>query len=1206
MLSAIRLAACSCALYGAALLPAVETASAAREQNVSLVELGATAQGNGAPFNKDWPPSNALVPGLGRGGTMFGAPMTGGRVDISLIVPCDIVAVELVPLDYGGTRQAKSVDILFDGKPAGQAELPEAPGKPVRIPLVGRASQVSIVVTGEHPLRTLPNGKPGVAWGGWSRLRVLSTTDVAALMRPVDGYQVPVTAGTIAPTGGTMVGGPVTVHGEPRTSTGHPCTLWDREDIAHYRAMLTTSEELRRQLANLRSALDVRITQPVGVPPPQKDAEGAWRHISDTESVGGRGVGAIHNQLGLDIANLGTVYALTGELVYAEYAKRILLDYAAAYPNYAIGARPTFRHSPSRAFDQILGDATWIIPVARGYDLIHDLPSMTATERTLIEDGLFRTAGRLIMSNHALLEAPTNWSAICTSALLTIGFAIDDRGFVDTALYGLKGTADKPTGGLLDRHFSAKAIDADGMWAEGAIHYQFMAMQALVMDAEILWHHGMDLWRHRDGVLKRLFDSPLQFAYPDLTAPATNDTGHGSIAGHDAFLYEYAYRRYRDPAYLTILDQCGTHLASKFQEFPVSVLYDRDRQARGEAVECKSVNFFGVGMGILRTTTEAGTNSLLFKTSPNRSHGHPDKLGIDLYAFNDQLCMDPGVVWYEQPLYRQWFRTTLAHNTLVVDEQDQVMSDGLQLVYAPATAMGMTRGSATAAYPGVTMDRSLFLTPEYVADLFGAFGRMPRTYDLAWHVRGAFASAFPLASHAFTLPVPNGYCALTNVRRGTADAAWDATITRAANTARFFAAAAGPTEVLVGDGIYGLEHPPTIIQRRRAATTLYGNVLDISNAPGGFVRAVVQDGGLEAGYGSLRIETQRGIDHCFTAFRPGSYRVDGIETDGIQAFVQQDGGAVRSMLLAGGTRLASGGVTLARSASGIASLERLENGSYLLANPSPDEAVITVTAPALAGLHAFLLDPQERRTAAAVSTASEPGCVRIALPAAGRVEIAAPGAVSVRDHRQGMLMKRQAEQAAQLAAARNACIERTRVREADAAAHPVPPGTVLVVPGPAFVAEGGGTVRTPGDKRGSVGPCISGWDATGHWLEWEFEAPAAGNYHLTLCYCSDQDQGQRLIMVNGQEQEPFAPLTLPATGGWSGGSDDWRLATAVNPAVEKPLLLQLAVGRNRIRLINSNGKGANVNYLAITSPDVQPTRSLLGERVPKPMPRAAP
>ena len=244
----------------------------------------------------------------------------------------------------------------------------------------------------------------------------------------------------------------------------------------------------------------------------------------------------------------------------------------------------------------------------RGYDLIHDYPGITPEERKHIEDDFVKLEARQVISNHAMLEASTNWSAIGTSSVLTVGYATDDQDLINTALYGINGTADKPTGGLYARHFSDKAIDSDGLWVEGAMGYQFMAMQALVMDAETLWHHNIDMYRYRDGALKRLFDSPIQFSYPDLSTPAIHDSGHDSVVSPDSFLYEYGYRRYQDPAYLPILNQIGTHIDSHYQQFPVSVLYDRDKAAKGTPAEWKSVNFFGVGYGILRQTTEAGTH----------------------------------------------------------------------------------------------------------------------------------------------------------------------------------------------------------------------------------------------------------------------------------------------------------------------------------------------------------------------------------------------------------------------------------------------------------------------------------------------------------------------------------------------------------------------------------------------------------------------
>jgi hypothetical protein len=86
-------------------------------------------------------------------------------------------------------------------------------------------------------------------------------------------------------------------------------------------------------------------------------------------------------------------------------------------------------------------------------------------------------------------------------------------------------------------------------------------------------------------------------------------------------------------------------------------------------------------------------------------------------------------------------------------------------------------------------------------------------------------------------------------------------------------------------------------------------------------------------------------------------------------------------------------------------------------------------------------------------------------------------------------------------------------------------------------------------------------------------------------------------------------MILPATGGFANGSDDWRLGTAMNPVNGKPLLLRLKPGENTIRLTNANGRAANLNYVAITSPDVTPMREILAAKLPKevlPAPAARP
>jgi len=1165
--------------------------------SVATTNLGATAKGSGAPWNKNWPAINALLPGHGRPfGALFGAPMTGALLEIRTVVPVDIKGIELFPLKYRGTRQISEAEIYVEGKLIKTVELPHAPGEGHFFPLDARGQNIGVKVTGEHPLEDLGDGKKGAPWGGWNRIRIYSSTDVAAMMAQPEAYAMPVNANNIAPTSGAIATGNVEVYGQPRVATEHPKTIWDQVDIDHYKQMLKTSPRLRKELEALKRAMDERLTKPLGIPQPRKNDKGEWVHISDRE------VGTAHTNLALDIANLGTVYVLTGEAKYADFAKQLLLAYADAYPNYGVGARPGFNHDPSKVFDQRLGDAIWLIQVARGYDLIYNSP-MTDDERRHIEDDLIKASGQFIAANRAMVQAPTNWSAIGTTAVLIAGVATDDEDLIKTAMFGRnKGKSEnewwngnpnpKPQG--VELHFSERSIGADGLWTEGAMGYQFMALQALIADAEILWHRGIDLYRYRDAALKRLFDSPLEYSYPDLRTPAINDSGHGSIVGREAYLYEFGYKRYRDPKYLLILKQTGMHLGAAFQQFPVSILYDQDLDAETEPVEWSSVNFFDVGYGILRNTTPRGTVSLLMDYGQSGSHDHPDKLNIDVWGFGNRLMPDPGSVWYEQPLYRNWYSTSVAHNTLIVDELNQRRGgvvDPDQLIYGPAETMGIQRARLDTAYAGVTMDRAVFVTPQYTADLFGAFARVPRKMDLAWHPIGELQSIdVDLSDFAFNEPMERGYNELAETRAGQTSGSYTAQIDNKTTPLRLVAAGGHDTQVIVGKGHLGMSRPPAILQRRMADKTIYGNALDYSGA--GAVKHVAQAGSLADGYGLLEITTDDGVDLAFASYRPDVYAAGDLETDAQQAFVQRKADKVVAAYLGGGTMLNVDDVQLQRSAPGLAYIEQAETGAFIVGNPSPEKAAFTLTHLAIKGMKAYRLDQAGKRVGD-LSTDEAAHALTFSMEAASRVEFAPAGVVSVYEHRAEMLRKRLAEQEAEIAAMENAIKERAAKRQADAKNYNVPSDTLAITQAEDMSDQGGGKVNLTDRKRNIIGQAFSGWNNVGHYLEYTFDVPAEGYYNLALIYCSEMENGQRNLEVNGKIVDPDILLTFPATGGWANSSDDWRLFVVQNEVVERPLLIKLNKGKNVIRMTNTNGKGVNLDYLAIVSPDVKVTREML-------------
>src|SRR6185436_10251070 len=59
------------------------------------------------------------------------------------------------------------------------------------------------------------------------------------------------------------------------------------------------------------------------------------------------------------------------------------------------------------------------------------------------------------------------------------------------------------------------------------------------------------------------------------------------------------------------------------------------------------------------------------------AHGHADALSFTLNIGDREILVDPGTYAYHtEPEWRRYFRGTLAHNTVTVDDQDQSVQAG--------------------------------------------------------------------------------------------------------------------------------------------------------------------------------------------------------------------------------------------------------------------------------------------------------------------------------------------------------------------------------------------------------------------------------------------------------------------------------------------------------------------------------------------------
>ncbi len=200
---------------------------------------------------------------------------------------------------------------------------------------------------------------------------------------------------------------------------------------------------------------------------------------------------------------------------------------------------------------------------------------------------------------------------------------------------------------------------------------------------------------------------------------------------------------------------------------------------------------------------------------PSGPHGHPSKLGLDIFAMDEAMAPFPGVIYpYNDPMDPKWYWTTLANCLLTVDEDSQVSFWKLhnypqgtpnpvatQTVFAPAATVGMQRAWSDTLYQEkIPQDRAVFITRNYLADLFAATSDKERKYDLAWHFRGKLEPGLTMSPFTFPEPVKSGYNALQNTMRAEPTAkAWNAAITTpGGKPAVLFAAGGTPTEVITG------------------------------------------------------------------------------------------------------------------------------------------------------------------------------------------------------------------------------------------------------------------------------------------------------------------------------------------------------------------------------------------------------------------------
>lgn len=550
----------------------------------------------------------------------------------------------------------------------------------------------------------------------------------------------------------------------------------------------------------------------------------------------------------------GALYRLTGDKVYADYARDLLLGYAKLYPG--LGAHPQGRGQiPGRLFWQTLNDSVWLVSAVQGYDAIRD--SLSAADRKTIDDNVFRPMADFLSGTPENFDKIHNHATWAVAAVGMTGYVLRDPAYVDKALKGSK--RDGSAGFLkqVDQLFSP-----DGYYEEGP-YYQRYALAPFILFANAIERNDpqQGIFKRRDGVLLKAVDALVQSSYGGYFFPINDailDKGLDTeelVAGIDI-----AYARTSDARLLSVakaqkrvlLSPEGLQVAQALAQdkatpfaFVPTLLRDGPDGTEG-------------ALAILRMGGENGQALVMKNTKQGMGHGHFDKLNWLFYDNGQRVVTDYGAARFLNieakaggiylPENNSWARQTIAHNTLVVNEQSHFGGDWKKgqplaptpLLFATRDDTQIASARMDSAYDGVSFTRTQLLLAHpslgepVVLDLLRVNGSKAARYDLPLHFNGHIMDVgFKSQSAVTSRPVlgkANGY------QHVWVDASSEPSSEARSLTwlldGRFYTyrfASTAPSRALIGesganDPSFNLRREPMLLQRvdGQAATTFYG------------------------------------------------------------------------------------------------------------------------------------------------------------------------------------------------------------------------------------------------------------------------------------------------------------------------------------------------------------------------------------------------
>ncbi len=621
----------------------------------------------------------------------------------------------------------------------------------------------------------------------------------------------------------------------------HPRLLMNAKGIAEMKARVQTCDWAREHWKSILARADKELEQKISLPPRggnwshwhacpehgcalstgKQIGEWQWEHkcavggeiLKSDPSVASKDydgcqIGRIHGEYARTTLVCGLAYRMTADVRYANKARDIALAYAEKYLTYPIHNNNGEPKLGARLGSQNLDEAVKMISICQGLDLIWD--TLTQEQRDLIATKLLLPTAREVLIPHP--HGLHNIQCWRNSAIGLVGFLLGDEELIRYAI-------ENPGTGFRSQ---MGGVSPDGCWFEGAWGYHFYTMSAIWPLTEAARNCGIDIYCPE---FKRMFEAPLRFTMPIMALPAFNDSGQTNLSGGSS-VYEIGYARYKDPVFLELITR-----SNRRNDF--ALFYGEPQLPEAGKREWNSADYPNSGYAILAKGEGEDATWMALKYGPHGGgHGHPDKLNFVLCAKGKVIGYDPGTTRYGLPLQKEWHKTTIAHNTLAVDEDSQKPAEGRCIEFGSRNGVEYAVCEAGDIYDGVKFTRAVAMLDENLIVFIDQVNSdNEHTYDLAYHQRGKWAVR---TASPWDPPQKRGYMHFRDAMCWNANAGTTLRCDVSEGFSVVIQMAAGdPTEVITATGVGSnqTDRVPVVLFRRKAKEATYVWSISLNGKP---------------------------------------------------------------------------------------------------------------------------------------------------------------------------------------------------------------------------------------------------------------------------------------------------------------------------------------------------------------------------------------